>query len=256
MARSFSLSTQQRSAFARAGALRLENLVSRQRVEPLVHALWSDLERRYGMRRGHPETWSVERPAHFQDVARTGIFDAFADIAASVASPFTGDAGWTQAGQLPLVTFPSASWDVPSKAWHFDAAPSDCTDAFPMFRLFVFLDDVLPRGGGTCYVEGSHRLAVDIAEQAPERLRSRDVTTALSRESPWFRDLFGGGADRVRRFMTEGHSVRGIEVRVCEMTGQAGDAFVMHPVLCHTAAPNILDRPRMMLTLTLTRKSA
>jgi ectoine hydroxylase-related dioxygenase (phytanoyl-CoA dioxygenase family) len=256
MAHYFSLSTQQRSAFARDGALRLEGLVPRQDAEPLVRAIWSDLERRYGMRRGHPETLSVEHPAHFQELMRSGIFGAFADIAVSVASAFTGESGWTQAGQLRLVTFPGASWDVPRRAWHFDAAPSDCAHELPMFRLFVFLDDVLPRGGGTCYVEGSHRLALHIAEQAPDRLRSRDVTTALARESSWFRDLFGSGEDRVRRFMTEGHALRGVVVRVCEMTGPAGDAFVMHPALCHTASPNIRDRPRTMLTLTLTRQSA
>jgi ectoine hydroxylase-related dioxygenase (phytanoyl-CoA dioxygenase family) len=39
-----------------------------------------------------------------------------------------------------------------------------------------------------------------------------------------------------------------VDLRVVELTGRAGDAYVMHCDTFHAAAPNTSDEPRMMAT--------
>ena len=40
----------------------------------------------------------------------------------------------------------------------------------------------------------------------------------------------------------------GVAVRVGEMTGRAGDAYVMDPLILHATMPNAQATPRLMLT--------
>lgn len=48
--------------------------------------------------------------------------------------------------------------------------------------------------------------------------------------------------------MREGSVVDGVPLRSVELTGEAGDVFLMHCDCFHTAAPDCSDRPRMMAT--------
>jgi hypothetical protein len=45
-------------------------------------------------------------------------------------------------------------------------------------------------------------------------------------------------------------------VRLEEMTGAPGDVFLMHPAVLHAPAHNALDRPRLMLTVSVYRRGA
>jgi ectoine hydroxylase-related dioxygenase (phytanoyl-CoA dioxygenase family) len=56
-----------------------------------------------------------------------------------------------------------------------------------------------------------------------------------------------------RRFMTDGTRIGDVELRVVELTGRAGDAFVMHCDTFHAAALNCYDEPRLMATNVLLR---
>ena len=42
--------------------------------------------------------------------------------------------------------------------------------------------------------------------------------------------------------------VRGVPVRIVELTGAAGDVFITHPALLHAPAMNVRARPRLMMT--------
>jgi hypothetical protein len=55
-----------------------------------------------------------------------------------------------------------------------------------------------------------------------------------------------GPEDRVAAFMERATDVDGVPLRVHEMTGEPGDAYLLHPLLAHSAAPNALDAPRVM----------
>jgi ectoine hydroxylase-related dioxygenase (phytanoyl-CoA dioxygenase family) len=48
--------------------------------------------------------------------------------------------------------------------------------------------------------------------------------------------------------MTDGIRIGDMDMRVVELTGRPGDAFLMHCDTFHAAAPNCHDEPRMMAT--------
>ena len=48
--------------------------------------------------------------------------------------------------------------------------------------------------------------------------------------------------------MLETGEADGVPVHVGEMTGRAGDVYVMDPMTLHAMTPNVSDAPRMMLT--------
>ena len=81
----------------------------------------------------------------------------------------------------------------------------------PVLVVFACLAPVLPTGGGTLVVTGSHRLTGTGGRYSG--LRSAQV--------------------RERQFI--------------ELTGGTGDAFLLHPWLVHAVAPTALDTPRLML---------
>lgn len=256
----FTLSSEQRAAFDHEGVLRIPGLFPADQIAAMADLLWADLGKRFGMQRDRPESWTDERPAKYQALIRAGAFDALGPRIVAVADAFLPGGNWEIPKHfgLPLVTFPTGPWDVPHSTWHVDVPPSDCLGGLPVFRVFTFLEPVLARGGGTCYVAGSHRVMIDRARHAAagERLRSADIKALLRREEPWFAALFApGGGSRERRFCVDVGVARGIEVHVREMTGEPGDAVVMHPAMLHAVAPNGRNRPRLMLTQALPSSS-
>ena len=249
------LSEEQSAEFARAGMLRLPDYFPQALAAGLADKLWNDLRKRFGIDRDRPETWSVERPAQYQDLIKAGAFNALGDGFQSIADAFLGEGAWERPRNLgqPLVTFQSRSWDVPHNMWHLDVPAQADGGGLQFVFVFVLLGRIEPRGGGTCYVEASHRFIMQSVRDSNGSLRSADVKPLLERE-PWFAALFSKSLseNRTRRLL-DGETVRGVEVRVAEITGNAGDVFVMHPATLHTAAPNACATPRMMLVQPLAR---
>lgn len=259
----FSLTSEQREVFDRDGMLRVPGFCSPKTLAPMIDALWEDMRRRFSIQRDQLETWKDARPAQFQRLVASGAFDALGRHFAAVADAFVGKGEWTVPPHFgfPLVTFPTGGWDVPHNVWHFDIPPhgrDKWQAGLPEIRTFVILDRLESHGGGTCYIEGSHRVAMSRAEQSPDKtLRSHEMKKLLQKEEPWFAALFDKETpDREQRFMIEGGEVRGIPVRVKEITGESGDAFIMHPAMFHSIASNARDVPRMMLVQALTRHGA
>ena len=248
--------------FEHAGVLRLPKFYREHHVAAMTDALWDDLAHRYGVDRARPGTWGIERPGHFQQLERSNAFSPLASAEIkSLLDRLLGDGKWLMPrhwGQ-PLVTFPTGSWDVPHAMWHLDYPPTDCLGEMPAVSVFVFLEAVRPKGGGTLYIHGSNRVVLDRARHCAvgERVSSAEMRAILQREEPWFAGLFrAGGADRIERYMSRATTVRNVDVQVCEMTGEPGDAIVMHPAMIHGVAANGLDRPRMMLVQRITRRSS
>ena len=253
----FSVTQQQISEFDRTGMLRIPKFFPQHTMAELAEKVWTDLYKRFGIDRRQPDTWTKQRPAQFQALMRSGAFDGLVGGLTAIADAFLGKDNWERPRHVgqPLVTFPTGAWDVPHSMWHVDLPATRSPSELSIIRVFTLLEPVRPRGGGTCYVEGSHRVVADRAGFAGERLRSQDVKALLFNEEPWFAALFSRDTeDRERYFMIEGGVARGIEVRVREIVGETGDAYVMHPSLLHTIAPNALDRPRLMLVQPLARR--
>ncbi|MDE0422110.1 MAG: phytanoyl-CoA dioxygenase family protein [Gammaproteobacteria bacterium] len=146
-----------------------------------------------------------------------------------------------------LVTMPNAEeWTVPPTIWHVDLPrlPSNCLVGI---QVFTFLSDVVPKGGGTLVVAGSHRLLNN-----GSRVRSKNIKKRL-RRLPYFQDLMSKQSVDRERFLTEPGTAQDpdagdVPLRVVELCGQPGDVYLTDMRLLHTLAPNATDEPRVMLT--------
>jgi hypothetical protein len=176
----------------------------------------------------------------------------------AVLDAFFGERGWTppRAWGGPLVTFPDGTETrtIPTFAWHLDILPGQRLDPWPdVVRVFALLAPLTPGGGGTLYVAGAHRLAMDLVGRRRATLRSTKLREAMKRASPWIAALCAPGEEpeRTRRLMAEGADLGGLALRVGEITGEAGDIYLMHPGMLHAPAPNRRATPRIMLAETI-----
>jgi Phytanoyl-CoA dioxygenase (PhyH) len=248
--------TQLRDRLAATGIVRLPGVVDRAAAERMADEVWAALAAR-GVDRADPRTWPQGFVGKHQALRRRRVFDAFAAPAiAALADDLLGPGAWF--GGVPwgpaLVTFPEPGpWTVPHHSWHVDLPARGDPDAPGAVRLFGYVADVVPEGGGTVIVEGSHELVRRMVAAAPghDAGDSARVQRRLAAASPWFRALRREGGDRIRRFMLDGDEVDGVRVRVVELTAAAGDAVVMLPWTLHSLAMNCSPAPRFMVTHTI-----
>lgn len=258
MSRTFTLAPEQRAQFLETGVVRVPGVIPKADAAAMADRIWEACERRHGILRGDPATWTRERLFQLGDLRRDGAFAPMrsAGLEALLDDVF-GERGWTAPRHWggPLVTFPSpGEWAVTGASWHLDMWPGLRLDPWPnMLRVFTFLTPLEPRGGGTLYVAGSARLAMALIAARRAKLRSATLREAMKRASPWIAELCSpaDGGERTRRFMDEGAEVSGVRLRVGEMTGEPGDVFLMHPGALHAAAANCRQVPRMMLVETI-----
>jgi Phytanoyl-CoA dioxygenase (PhyH) len=256
----FTLTAEQLEEFDRRGVLRLPGFYPQADIGEMADKLWADLEQRFGMLRRQPDSWTVTRPAQFQPLVRSGAFDALGSSSMSdLADALLGVGTWDAPRDWgnPLVTFPSTAPDLPRPPWHLDIGAALHLRPIPILRAFTFLEPVLPGGGGTLYVAGSHRLALEMddANEGPT-LRSQAIRERLRRDHPWFAGLFAAKSDKVRELMDAEAQAGGQTVRLEEMTGARGDLVIMHPAMLHASAHNAVGGPRMMLTVWVYRRGA
>ncbi len=246
----FQLTPAQREIFERDGVVRLEAFFDTADVAAMADALWDDLAQRYGIERALPDTWTVARPMHFQRLKARAPFDALeTPAAAAVADALLGEGAWTAPARWgqPLVTFPT---DGPEgrPVWHFDLPGQGYPWPLPLIRLFTFLEPCGPGGGGTLYVAGAHRLAM---RQAKGIAPSAKLRRRLIGAHPWFAALCAAPPGGWRAMLDQVVEVDGVQVSVRQMTGEPGDAVLMHPLMLHGLADNHGARARMMLADTI-----
>lgn len=141
-----------------------------------------------------------------------------------------------------LISVPDASlWEVPTTTWHLDM-PMIENKGLPGIQMFTFLNEVLPEGGGTLVVAGSHAQMDELSH-----FKSKAVRSVLKKEV-FFRNLWSKEFPNRRSLMEKTLSDRGGSVQVIEMHGKPGDVYLMDLRILHTVAPNSRDIPRIMLT--------
>jgi len=148
---------------------------------------------------------------------------------------------WGSSWYQLLFTPPNAEqWTVPSKFWHTDA-PHLASGCCPGVKIFTLPEPTQPGGGATLAVAGSHRLF------NPGRfIPSRDVTNRL-RNEPCFQDLFRADLPDRERLVGPIGRAANVEMEVVELTGRAGDIWLMDPRLMHAPAPNAGATPRLVV---------
>ncbi len=244
------LTTDQLDEFRATGLLRLGRAFPQATAEAMCDRLWEFLASRHGIHCGEPSTWTVEYPVGFQPVTCSGAFGAVGGGPLCAAlDALLGPGQWARPRWWgrPLVTFPQdGPWELPARAWHFDWMPASAGPRPVQF--FAFLSQVHPLGGGTLVLTGSHRLVAPYLGLG-EAFRLDRVRASLAAH-PWLRGLWkpGDDGDRMQRYMNDGAVIGGVPLRVVELTGEPGDVILMHSDCFHTAAPNRLTGPRMMLT--------
>lgn len=250
------LTQEQRDEFTRTGLIAIPGAVPEADVAYMRARIWEHLHHTYGIHEDHPDTWTVKRPAQFKALRRS---EHFAKVGASTIptalDDLMGSGHWKRPAAWPagpLITFPSVAgdWDVPASGWHFDK-PFDRaeTASVPAINVFVFLAPALPHGGGTAILTGSHRLVAKHAAASEVIVHSPELKNRLGADHPWLHDLWDKESrhDRIRRFMDEGVEVDGVALRVVELTGAPGDAYLMNTRTLHAPTANVRPTPRMML---------
>ena len=132
-------------------------------------------------------------------------------------------------------------WQVPHNVWHLDV-PRLPLAGLPGVQVFTFLDTVIPKGGGTLVVAGSHHLL-----NTGEYIRSQDMKKRLRKET-YFRNLMSSEFPNRAQFMTTPGKVGGVELLIVELHGEPGDVYLMDMRLLHTLSPNTAKIPRLMMT--------
>ena len=155
----------------------------------------------------------------------------------------------------PLVTFPTTVPVIPHAAWHLDIDGATRLSPLPTLRTFTFLEPVLPHGGGTLCVSGSHRLAIEIERTHGGPVKSAQVRDRLAADHPWFASLLDTPLASLRALIGVEARAGAHPVRLEEMTGAPGELVIMHPALLHGVAHNARERPRLMLTEWISRRT-
>lgn len=251
------LTQEDHRCFRETGFLRLERAFGADLAEQQRTSIWKELGRQYGVRESDRDTWQ-QPPKQLRRTRDDPRFQAMGtERLRGALDELLGPDGWERSGKRNwgsvLFTFPNAKrWDVPAKTWHWDNPIPPHLDGCAAVQVFTLLADHEPGGGATVFVEGMHRVLVDYYQglSAAERERKHAQHRAHAMKShPWLDQLQWNDppvSDRAALFLEEGATIGGVPVRVREMTGRAGDAYLVHPLLAHTWAPNASERPRMM----------
>jgi hypothetical protein len=252
------LTRDQLDEFDQRGVVRLPGFYPASDIGVMRDRLWSELEMRHGLYRDRPESWSTAASPQLQALKRAGAFRALgSDRLVALADALLGVGCWDAPAQWGrvLITFPTSAPPLQRPPWHLDITGTERLDPLPILRIFTFLEPVLPRGGGTLYVAGSHRLAMAFERTREAPVRSAPVCTWLKAEHAWFARLLTAPTAELRAFLDVEARVGSCSVRLEEMTGAPGDLIIMHPAILHGTAHNALARPRLMLTEWITRRA-
>jgi hypothetical protein len=235
------------------GWMRVPGAFSANEARAMRAAIWRALAVR-GIDPDNPASWGMEPPAYLQDVKTDPVFHAVASAKTRAAiGAVLGMRDWPEPKNwgAPFIAFPNdRPWRIPASGWHADANYLSALSPPDGLRLHALFGDVVPRGGGTLFLGGSHKLIHKWFKENPPPPKTRGAEfRALLQGHPYIHALHTDGDDRARveRFMAR-EDVDGIALQVFENTGAAGDVLIAHPLLLHVAAANTGASPRFLLS--------
>lgn len=233
--RAMPMSDRERDELVSQGVVRLPGAVPARVAASARQAIVAELER-LGLKAG-----SRLSSSRFQDVPTfqqtvqlaqlvkvdQPLADLFSPGLLSAMAGLLGQGAPTRAPAQLLLTFPQKQpWGTDGLSWHLDLKVPR-VDEVPGVQAFVLIDDVQPRGGATLALAGTHRLhhTREADGNAHSLLRRHGSIEALAR--------YG--------------------VSLVEMTGRAGDVYLMDMRTLHAPSVNAGRAIRMMATVRLMR---
>jgi hypothetical protein len=251
------LSAAQREEFGARGLLWLRGAADPERVADLRGRVAEYLAAKRAVPESPPPGFAVNASLTSRLMRALDFAKTWGESVVGLVDDLLGAGEWVvppQAGQLLMITWPNpgADWKLPHKVWHLDYSAPTAAARMPGVQLFLFVDRIEPRGGGTLFAAGSHRLVDALRRRRPPGWpgASSEVRRSLAREVPWLHELWSErpGEDRVARFMGVVTAAEGADLQVVEAVGEPGDVVAMHPWILHAPARNCGTRPRMLLT--------
>lgn len=254
------LTSEQRAEFDDLGFVKLPQIIEPAIANAAAEEIWRYLESNRGVDRNDRTTWGIEGPwLGLKSLRDTNAFLKLQSARLEAAiDDLLGEDRWTR---LPhwggfLVNFPDRpveDWKIPTSSWHCDFQLNYEVGSRFGIQVFVYLNAVDAKSGGTLIIPGSHRLTENFVATLTEdeltqkygKLRDRFHET-----DPWLHSLNSGAPlsqEQERRYLECEHEIDGVKVRLLEMCGEPGDAFLVHPWMIHMAAPNAGQHPRFVL---------
>jgi len=256
------LSDTDRAHFDERGYLRVPGAFTTGEAEAMRDVVWRALEGQ-GFRRDDPSTWLNESPSNLQSLKGEDAFKAIgSERTLAAIDDVVGLGRWMPPSDWGayFLLFPTRRvWNVPWKAWHLDhdyGAPLSPVDGLKVHSMF---GDVAPRAGGMTIVAGSHHVvARHFADHPPgPGAKGAHLRKQLMHSNDYLRELGTDGEPdaRIARFFERDEEVLGVPLRVVELTAEAGDVILIHPLVLHTRPTNAGTQPRFLLNKDLYLKS-
>jgi hypothetical protein len=222
----------ERAFFIDKGYLRLEGFHPKKQVAGIRQKLLDELKRLKALPGGKSLSGSLQKLPLFQQIGKLsslvkapGLHEALVTPGLIACATQLGGRAPSAIQQTQLLLSPPSQGasTLEGLNWHVDIAARP-QDPLPGVQAFFLIDDVAPGGGATLALAGSHRV-----------------------DTPGW-----PSASRLREVLkTPGDLVRGLQplgIGIVEMSGRAGDVFLMDLRLLHTPSVNATMNVRMMAT--------
>ena len=215
--------------FHNEGYLRLGGVHSKSRLKSLRESILRELSRLKVWAGGKSLGSSLNDLAPFQQISKLSSMVKIANLdetlntaeIRSAIAALTGRTPQSSQGSQPLLSLPhQGPWSLGNLNWHVDLAAKPGGE-IPGIQAFYLIDDVGSHGGATLALARSHRVAGEMADGLRGSLRKpADLEAALNASN----------------------------TAIIEMSGRAGDVFLMDMRVLHTPSINSTNRIRMMAT--------
>lgn len=215
--------------FHSEGYLRLSRVHSQRCLKPLRECILRELSRLKVWAGGKSLGSSLSNLSPFQQIAKLSSMVKIADLDEALntveirnaIADLTGRAPQSIQGTQPLLSLPhQGPWSLDRLNWHVDLAAKFGAE-IPGIQVFYLIDDVVEHGGATLALARSHRVAGETAGRLRSSLKAPVDLEAVLNTS---------------------------DTEIIEMSGRAGDVFLMDMRVLHTPSVNSASRIRMMAT--------
>jgi len=218
--------------FIDKGYVRLEGFHPQKRIAGLRQKLLDEFKRLNALPGSKSLSNSLQKLPTFQQIGKLSALAKVPGVHEALVTPELIDCVTQLGGRAPtaiqdtqlLLSPPHQGTSTFNGLnWHVDVTAKP-QDPLPGIQAFFLIDDVAPGGGATLALAGSHRVGTPGWPSASALRQVLKTTDDLER------------------------SLHPLGIGVIEMSGRAGDVFLMDLRLLHTPSVNATKNVRMMAT--------
>jgi len=218
-----------RDFFAENGFLKLPAFHSRARLAAIKTSVLNQLK---SSSNGGGASKSLRKLPIFQQITRMSsrvtVHGAQEALLTSELLEIVSEVAGRQPSAIQQMQFllsppNQGAWILKGMNWHIDVK-AEALDHTPGVQAFFLIDDVTPHGGATLALAGSHKL-------------KQGGLGSLSRLR-----------EALKSHVNLEDTLRDFGLKMLEMSGQAGDVYLMDMRTLHTPSINDSNRVRMMAT--------